>query len=82
MDAGSPWNKITFTIRDDAKWNCDEGGGMVDAHDIVYSFTESMKEGTKSTRGPGLKTWMESWEATDDRTAVGTLVQANFLLIG
>ena len=69
-----PGNKITFTIRDDAKWNCDEGGGMVDAHDIVYSFTESMKEGTKSTRGPGLKTWMESWEATDDRTAVVPLV--------
>ncbi len=69
-----PGNTITFTIRDDAKWNCDEGG-MVTAHDIVYSFTESMQEGTKSTRGPGLKTWQESWEVVDDTTALLHLVE-------
>lgn len=67
-------SKITFTIRTDAKFNCDEGG-TVTAHDVAYSVMESMGEGTKSTRGPGIKIWADRWEAVDDTTVIAHLVE-------
>ena len=65
-------SKITFKIRTDAKFNCSQGGAVT-AEDIVYSFEESMGEGTKSTRGPGIKQWVNRWEAVDATTVVAHL---------
>jgi len=65
---------LTFKIRTDAKFNCSEGG-TVTAHDIAYSIMESMSEGTKSTRGPGIKQWADRWEAIDDTTVVAYLLE-------
>ena len=67
-------SQITFKIRTDAKFNCSEGG-TVTAHDVAYSINESMGEGTKSTRGPGIKIWADRWEAVDDTTVVAYLVE-------
>ena len=65
--------EILFTIRSDAEFHCDVGGNVGPA-DIVHSFMESMGEGTKSTRGPGIKRWAPEWEVVDDNT-----VRANLL---
>ncbi len=71
-DLDSGRTKITFTIRTDAEFNCDQAG-TVTAHDAAYSFTEAMGEGTKSTRGPGIKQWVNRWEAVDDTTLIAHL---------
>ncbi len=60
-------SEILFTIRSDAEFHCDVGGA-VGPEDIVHSFMESMGEGTKSTRGPGIKRWAPEWEVVDDNT--------------
>ena len=65
--------EILFTIRSDAEFHCDVGGTVGPA-DIVHSFIESLGEGTKSTRGPGIKRWAPEWEVVDDNT-----VRANLL---
>ena len=65
--------EILFTIRSDAEFHCDVGGNVGPA-DIVHSFMESLGEGTKSTRGPGIKRWAPEWEVVDDNT-----VRANLL---
>jgi len=71
-EVASDRSKITFTIRKDAKF---QGGyGTVTAHDIAYSYTESMAQGTKNTRGPGLAVWIKEWVAVDDATLVANLV--------
>ena len=66
-------SEILFTIRGDAKFNCDIGG-TVSPEDIVHSFTESLGEGTKSTRGPGIKRWAPEWEVVDDTTVRAVVV--------
>ena len=75
-DLASDRSKITFTIRSDAEFNC-AAGGKVDADDIVYSFMDSMKDGTKSTRGPGIKRWAPTWTANSDTEVVATLNEKN-----
>ena len=66
-------SEILFTIRGDAEFHCDVGGA-VSPEDIVHSFMESMGEGTKSTRGPGIKRWAPEWEAVDDNTVRAVVV--------
>jgi len=71
-ELSSDRSKITFKIRTDAEFNCSEAG-KVTAHDVAYSFEEAMGEGTKSTRGPGIKQWVNRWEAVDDTTVIAHL---------
>ncbi len=66
-------SEILFTIRTDAEFHC-EAGGTVGPDDIVHSFMESMGEGTKSTRGPGIKRWAPEWEVVDDTTVRAKLL--------
>ena len=73
-EVSSDRTTLTFTIRTDANFNCSEGG-QVTAHDVAYSFNESMSEGTKSTRGPGIKAWVDRWEAVDDTTVIAHLIE-------
>ena len=65
--------ELLFTIRTDAEFHCDVGG-TVGPEDIVHSFMESMGEGTKSTRGPGIKRWAPEWEVVDDTTVRAKLL--------
>ena len=66
-------SEILFTIRSNAEFHCDVGG-TVGPEDIVHSFIESLGEGTKSTRGPGIKRWAPEWEVVDDTTVRAKLL--------
>ena len=66
-------SEILFTIRSDAWFHCDVGG-TVGPEDIVHSFMESMSEGTRSTRGPGIRRWAPEWEVVDDSTVRAKLL--------
>ena len=66
-------SEILFTIRSDAGFHCDIGG-TVGPEDIVHSFMESTREGTKSTRGPGIRRWAPEWEVVDSVTVRARLL--------
>ena len=66
-------SEILFTIRSDAWFHCDVGG-TVGPEDIVHSFMESMSEGTRSTRGPGVRRWAPEWEVVDNVTVRARLL--------
>ena len=66
-------SEILFTIRSDAEFHCDIGG-TVGPEDIVHSFMESTREGTKSTRGPGIRRWAPEWEVVDSVTVRARLL--------
>ena len=66
-------SEILFTIRSDAEFHCDVGG-TVGPEDIVYSFMQSMREGTGSVRGPAIRRWAPEWEVVDDNTVRAILL--------
>lgn len=69
-------SKITFKIRSGVTFH--KGFGDLTADDVVFSFNDAIKEGSKFGRAGELRRFMDRWEAVDKNTAVVFLKQGQF----
>ena len=60
--------KITFKLRRGVQFH--KGWGEVTAHDVEFSFNDSLKEGSRYARLGEFEKYMDRWEALDDFTVV------------
>ena len=71
-------SKVTFKIREGIDFH--HGYGELTAHDVAWSFTDALKEGSVHSRKANTRRFAEKFEATDDRTLVMTANSENGLL--
>jgi len=70
--------KVTFKIREGIQFHHDYG--ELTAHDVAWSLSSAMSEGSVNSRKAGTRQFALSFEATDDRTLVMNVNPENGLL--